>query len=45
MIIRVPSSPHYIPWLFFAIYASPILNNYLHLWKNLKHVASEYNMP
>ena len=45
MIIKVPSSPHYIPWLFSAIYASPILNNRLHLWTHLKHVAFEYNMP
>ena len=39
MIIRAPFSPHYISWLFSAIYASPILNNRLHLWTFLKHVA------
>lgn len=45
MIIRVHSSPQSTPWLFFAIYASPILHKRMHLWTHLKHVASEFNMP
>ena len=45
MIIRVPYSSQYTPWLFSAIYASPILHKCMHLWTHLKNVASEYNMP
>ena len=41
MLIKVPSYPHYTPWLFSAIHTSPILNNRMHLWTHLKHVASE----
>ena len=45
MIIRVPSSSQYTPWLFSAIYASPILHKRMHLWTYLKYVVFEYNMP
>ena len=45
MIFRVPSSSQYTPWLFSAIYASPILHKRMHLWTYLKYVVFEYNMP
>ena len=45
MIIKVPYSSQYTPWLFSAIYASPILHKCMHIWTYLKNVASKYNMP